>query len=664
MTLLLSISAMAQSNFLMLADEAYNDHHFFQAVALYKKALTKEKKNDTKAYIFYKIADAYRHTGEAEQCEVWFKKAIDANYSEVKSYLYYADALKLQGKDKEALAAYKIYKEKNPSDPLADQGINSSSLSREWTEDATRWRVENLSALNTIEREFSPIYADDEYRTLYFTSTRQGATGSKEDATIGELYSDVFVATVDNNGIWSTPMPLDAPITTDENEGLTTITRKGDKLYWTRCIPENNKIVYNQLWVIPRQGENKWGKPTKLPFNNDTTKFASPAISPDGSILVFASNLTGGYGENDLWMVKYDASSDSWGVPTNLGPEINSPGNDVFPFISEHNNLYYSTNGKAGMGGLDIFKADSIGVGKWGKAENMQFPINSNKDDFGVVLESSEKRGYLSSNREGTKGRDDLWSFVLPDLLFSLDGGQIKDDKFNEGVPNVKVVLKGSDGSVVETYTDENGNYKFEDEYDGVRTVKAETSYTLSTSVGPDVKTYKSPDGFINSYATFRFSSVGLEESKQFKGEGLNMVLTPIEGEIKFPAVLYAFGKADLTPQAKDSLEFLYKILVNNPSIAIRLEAHTDYVGSDAANLKLSNDRARSCYEYLVSRGIPSDRLASKGFGERKPYKDGEIYLTEKRIRRLPTQEERDAANAKNRRTVFSITSRNYGVNK
>ena len=120
MTLLLSISAMAQSNFLMLADEAYNDHHFFQAVALYKKALTKEKKNDTKAYIFYKIADAYRHTGEAEQCEVWFKKAIDANYSEVKSYLYYADALKLQGKDKEALAAYKIYKEKNPSDPLAD----------------------------------------------------------------------------------------------------------------------------------------------------------------------------------------------------------------------------------------------------------------------------------------------------------------------------------------------------------------------------------------------------------------------------------------------------------------------------------------------------------------------------------------------------------------
>jgi peptidoglycan-associated lipoprotein len=647
----------AQQNFLNEANVSFENRAFFNAIALYKKAYMKERRNETKAFILFKTAECYRNMGDYPQSEVWYSKAIEAGFPDAKAVLYLADALKQQGKNDEAKAQYQKYKSLNPSDSRADYGIKSSELSKEWATKPTRWKVENLVMINTKDREFSPTFADNNYKKLYFTSTRAGATGGEFDQTIGEAYSDIFQTTVDNNGKWSTPTPLDAPVTTKDNEGLTTITKKGDLLFWTRCIPEKNKIVYNQLWSVPVEGDNKWGKPSKLPFNNDTTKFASPAVSSDGKVLIFASNLAGGYGENDLWMSKYDAGSETWGEPINLGPEINTSGNDVFPYIKEDNTLYYSTDGRVGMGGLDIYSAVNLGNNKWGKVENMKFPINSVADDFGIIFEGTSNRGYLSSNREGTKGSDDIWSFVLPPLLFAVEG-KILDDKYKEPVMGVAVLLKGSDGSVIETKTDETGNYRFETSESGDRLVNEATSYTVVTSVGKNVTTARAKKGFLNSPAKFYFTTVGEKESKIFRGNALNMSLTPIVAEIEFPAVLYDLGKADLRPESKDSLDYLYQTLVDNPDIVIELSAHTDSRGDNLKNLKLSEDRSKACYNYLVSKGIPADRMVSKGYGEER------LLISDKVITSLATEEEKEAAHQKNRRTVFTVLRRDYGIRK
>jgi peptidoglycan-associated lipoprotein len=652
---LISFNINAQQNFLDEANEAFENREYFNSIALYKKAYAKERRNEVKALILFKTAECYRQVGDNPQAEVWYSKAIDANYPDPKAVLYYADALKEQGKNAEAKVQYQKYKSLNPSDPRGDTGVKSSEIANEWTSKPTRWKVENLSMINTKDREFCPMYADSAYKKIYFTSTRSGATGGEFDATIGEAYSDVFEATVDNNGKWSTPTPLAAPVTTKNNEGLTSITKKGDLLFWTRCIPEKNKIVYNQLWSVPRQGDNKWGTPEKLPFNNDTTKFASPAISPDGKMLVFASNLTGGYGDNDLWISKYDAVSNTWSVPINLGPEINTVGNDAFPYIKDDMTLYYSTNGRIGMGGRDIFKAEYLGDGKWGKVENMQYPINSNADDFGIIFEGVSDRGYMSSNREGTKGSDDLWSVVLPPLLFAAEGVVMTSDpEFKEPVPGVKVILRGSDGSTITTLTDKDGKYSFAETTSGERPIKPNTSYTVSLSVDKDLKTAHFKNGFLNSSAKYKFSTVGERESKVYKGGELDLLLIPIKKEIAFPAVLYDVGKSDLRPESKDSLDYLYQTLIDNPNIVIELSAHTDSRGDNDKNLKLSQDRAQSCYDYLVSKGIPADRMIPKGYGEER------LLVTDKQISMMKTLEEIEAAHQKNRRTVFSVLRKDY----
>jgi outer membrane protein OmpA-like peptidoglycan-associated protein len=288
-------------------------------------------------------------------------------------------------------------------------------------------------------------------------------------------------------------------------------------------------------------------------------------------------------------------------------------------------------------------------------SENMKYPINSNLDDFGITFEGKLNRGYLSSNREGTKGADDIWSFVMPSLLFTVEG-VIKDEKFNEPIPGVTVILTGSDRSIVRTSTNAKGEFFFIEDEQGNRLVKENVDYVVTTYVGPDVITPRFRNGFVNSSVKYKFSTKGLTESTKFGGSGLRIKLTPIEEEIKFPAVLYEFAKSDLTPQAEDSLDILFQTLLDNPSFVIELSAHTDSRGSIERNMELSIERAKSCYAYLIRSGIPDDRMTYKGHGESK------LKITDKVIRSLPSEEEREAAHQENRRTVFGVQSKDYPV--
>ena len=663
-TIMFSVNVMAQKNFSVDADLAFQNRQYFNAIELYKKAYTKAKKKEDKAVIIFTIAECYRLTGDNKQAEAWYIKAIKANYTDPLAKLYLADAKKAQEKYSEALIEYTNYQTEAPSDPRGENGIKSCELAAKWKDNPTRYKVENMTLINSKDPDFCPTYADKKYNKLYFTSMRPGVTGGAFDGTLGEFYSDIFETRMDKNGRWSTPAPLPPPVNTSDNEGLTTMTRKGDLLVFTRCLAEKNKKSLNQLWYSVKKG-NGWSDPVKFSFCNDTNKFASPAISAFGTVLLFSSDLPGGQGENDIWMSTYDKKTRLWSAPTNLGADINTAGNDVFPYLHDDGTLYFSSDGHLGMGGLDIFRAEKKGKGEWANVTNLKYPINSAGDDFGIIFEGTKERGYLSSNREGTKGADDIWSFVLPPLLFSVNG-TVTDCKNRDAIENITVKLLGSDGSSVETKTDADGHYKFA-ENGAARFVNPNTSYILTTQVGKDIVSKKAPNGFVNSSSKLKVTTVGVEDAKTFKG--LNFCLVPIEKEIRFPDVLYELGKWDLTPQAKDSLDFLYQTLVDNPSFVIELSSHTDYRGPDQDNQILSEKRAQSCVDYLVSKGIPAERMKAKGYGEKRPLEvrdaNGKVLytLTESYINKVTkgqTKEEYEALMQKNRRTVFSVLSKDY----
>ena len=358
--LIFSTSMMAQKNFSKDADKAFTNKEYFNAIELYKKAYTKAKKKEEKALIIFRTAECYRLIGDAKQAEAWYIKAIKANYSDPKAKLYLADAKKTLEKYNEALIEYTNYKKEVPSDPRGEDGAKSCELAQKWKDKPTRYQVENMALINTKDPDFAPSYADKKYNRIYFTSMRPGVIGSAVDATNGENYSDIFDTQMDKNGKWSTPVSLPEPVNTKDNEGLSSVTKKADMMFFTRCVVAKNKQSYNQLWVSDKKG-NAWGDPVKLEFSVDSLKFASPCISADGMLLLFSSNMGGGQGDNDIWMSKYDKKAKKWGTPTNLGAGVNTPGNDVYPFIHEDGTLYFSSTGHLGMGGLDIYKAQKKG---------------------------------------------------------------------------------------------------------------------------------------------------------------------------------------------------------------------------------------------------------------------------------------------------------------
>lgn len=662
--MLMSVNASAQKNYMKDADFAFNGRQYGNAIELYKKASEKEKKKEKKAYIIFKIAECYRNIGDMKQSESWYTKAIKANYNEPKAKLYLADAKKAQEKYNEALIEYNNYKKDVPSDPRGEDGAKSCELAQKWKDAPTRYKVENVAQINSKDPDFCPTYADKKYNKLYFTTMRPGVTGSETDGSIGELYSDLFETSMDKNGKWSTPVSIGPPVNTKDNEGLSTMTKKGDMLVFSRVEVKKGKQTYNQLWYAPRKGTS-WGDPIKVEFCLDSFKYASPALTPDGSMMVFASNMPGGQGDNDLWYTTFDKKAKKWSDPKNLGTTINTAGKEQFPFIHEDGTLYFSSNGHLGMGGLDIFKAEKKGENQWGNVINMKYPINSAGDDFGIIFEGKKERGYLSSNREGTKGADDIWSFVLPPLLFTIEG-VVSDCKFKEVIPGVTVKLIGSDGSSSEVKTDAAGYYKFA-ENGSNRYVNPNTSYVLQIAVSNDVKTTQAPQGFLASSEKPKVTTVGTEESKTFKND---FCLVPIQKEIRFPDVLYDLGKADLRPESKDSLDFLYQTLIDNPTFVIELSSHTDYRGSDAANQKLSEARAKSCVDYLVSKGIPSARMVPKGYGEKRPLEvdtdnDGKVdyTLSEAYINKTSKGQPKEFYEAlmqKNRRTVFGVLRKDF----
>lgn len=645
----------AQSRRMAAADEAFNSFQYNLAVKRYKKAYSKTKSRPEKDRISFQMAECYRMMNITKRAEVTYRRIIKSDFARKNPvvYLHYADMLRANEKYEDAKEYYLLYAENNPEDPRGPNGAKSCDLAAEWLKSPTKFTVANVKKLNSKNDDFAPTYADKFYNALIFTSTREGSTGKGLDDWTGQNFSDLYLSRQDRKGEWSEPTLVDADgkINTASNEGAAAFNDKFNALYYTRCGNAEETSSNCKILMVKRSGKG-WGEPQVLNLGGDSTVTnGHPAISQDELTLIFSSDRTGGQGGKDLWIATRTSTSDEFKKPLNLGAVINTPGDEVFPFLKNDTTLYFSSNGHPGLGGLDVFKSVKRN-GEWVTPVNLEVPVNSNGDDFGMVFQPGEEQGFLSSNRKGGRGGDDIYSFINPPLVFTLQG-TVKDELTLQFIPLATVRLVGSDGSSVDAKTDPKGFYSFSKSQ-----IKPNTTYELTVL----------KDNYFNKKASE--TTVGLEKNKDFI---IDFLLEPIpQKPVVLPDILYDLAKWDLKPQYQDSLQGLIKTLLENETVVVELASHTDARDTDERNDILSQRRAESVVNYLIERGIDPERLVAKGYGERVPRtlakdvrKDGFLFkagtvLTESYIDSLKTTPEKEAAHALNRRTEFRVLSKDF----
>ncbi len=660
LSLAFTTAALAQKNYTEEADDAFDMKMYYEAIDLYKKAYSKTSNRVEKRRMLFRIAESYRLTNNIRQAEYAYLRAVRAKYSDPIVYLRYAQILKSREKYEDAIKQYKIYKEKVPDDPRADKGIESCKQAKDWVENPTRYIIEPDRRINDREADFAPMYADRKYNTIIFTSTRNEATG-RTDPNTGQTYSDLFIIEEDKKGNWSRAdlIDRDEVINTDVNEGAVSFDRRFTTMYFTRCPMEKGKVLSCKIYTTKKRGRT-WSDPEPVPLGPDTFTYGHPAVSRDERTIIFASDMDGGYGGLDLWMASRRSSSRPFGEPVNLGPEINTPGDEMYPYLREDDHLYFASNGHIGLGGLDIYHSKKVNE-NWTEPQNMKVPINSHMDDFGITFnknqrsledKKAEEMGFFSTNRRGGRGEDDIWHFRLPEIIFTLSG-TVRDESTLQRITDANVTMVGSDGTTVETKTDNTGRYKF-----NKRQVNKETSYELTVSK----KEYFDK--------TKKETTVGLLASKDLV---LDFKLKPIpEDPIPLPEIRFDLAKWDLKDIYKDSLNGLIETMKKNPRLVVELGSHTDFRADEDYNDTLSLKRAKSIVDYLVKEGIDRARLVPRGYGERMPREldkditiDGITFdkgtvLTESYIKGLPSTRKREAAHQLNRRTTFRILRNDY----
>ncbi|MDI1356487.1 MAG: OmpA family protein [bacterium] len=629
------------------ADAAFEARQYFDAVNLYKEAYSSAPK-DKKGIVLYRAGVSSQKINDYKGAEAYYQKAIAADFDDPNVYFHLAEVMKNQEKYPEAIVEFKNFKAKGGDGKKADLGVKSCELAQQWMDNPLRYKVENISLINSKGRDYAPCFSDKKYQTIVITSNRDGSMGT-QDMITGSNKSDLWEAKLDKNGKWSTPVLLPPAIATEVNEGRGWVSKRGDMIFFTRCPEEKGLQNTCGLYMAKKQGST-WGPASRLPFSNDTVTFAHPSLTADGKILYFASNRAGGYGKMDIWSSTYDLKSNVWGQPKNLGPTVNTEGNEVYPSVTDDGKkLYFASDYHPGLGGLDMFVTEAGADGKFNKqVENLKSPLNSSFDDFGIVFEGKKNRGYFTSNRDGGRGDDDIWSFSLPMLSFN-----VKGNVFNEGDPNttkgkgetvegVKVKVIGSNGTIDEVTTLKDGGYSFK--------LKDNTTYTVSTETGKSSKAPSHPkDGFLSNRDVRVITTVGEAASKDFVAD---FAVKPIVPNPRMPEIRYALNSYELMPESKDSLNYLFNIMSDNPATIVELNSHTDSRGDAVSNMTLSAARAQSCVDYLVKdKGINGKRLVAKGYGKTQ------LLISDADIKKAATQEEKEALHAKNRRTSFKILS-------
>lgn len=640
------LSACSGQRSMRSAQVSYEIGEHYNAIDRYRKAYRSQKLGEDKAEMAFRIAESYFRISEFAKASVWYKNAIKRNYSEPMAMLHYADCLRATQKYEEAITWYQTYLGIKPDDQYAKNGLESSKIVSSWLENPGRYVVSIVKELNSKGSDYSPAFVGGRDNEIIFSSTREEATGKRISNITGTRFSDLFTSQFEvQKQKWDTPKLLDENemINTASDEGAATVSSKGDQIIFTRCVFDKTKDKGAELFAA-NQSRGEWSEPTLIELVGDSLIAAQPSLSEDGTKLYFVSDRMGGYGGKDIW-VATDKGGGHFDNPENLGPEINTPGDEMFPTIRENGELYFSSNYLPGIGGLDIFKAVKDENDKW-VVENLKAPVNSPGDDFGMTfIKGEEVKGLFSSNRKGSRS-DDIYSFYLPPKVFNVVG-EIENRETNQKIDGALVRIIGTDGTNLKMRAD-GGRFQLK--------LKPETEYVIAA--------FK--DGFLNDKA--RATTVGLEDSKEFR---FQFKLAPTDEPIKVNNINYAFGSFEITEESKVALDSVVQLLTLNPTITIELMAHTDHVGSNDFNSDLSQKRAQSVVDYMISKGINPARLVAKGYGETWPKKVTRLIarqydflnrndeLTEEFIMKL-TPEQQEIAKGLNRRTEFRVLSNDF----
>ena len=687
-------------------DKFYAVGEYFDAATQYRKAYTHtpSKQRVLKGQRAMKVADCYRRIH-------FTTKAITAYQNAMLTHLYMGQLHMRNGSYKEAAKHFQmaidslsmVYHNSKESGntgdseqrsdkenaqflnsidnyiSLAKTGLKAAQQAPDWKKEGSDYTIKRMDLFNSRRAEYSPMLSGDEDEQLYFTSTRNQAQGDEYSGITGAKNADIFLSQKDDKGKWSKPQTIDSELNSTMDEGACCFSPDGKSMYLTICKTDPNYPRYATI-AVSNRSDASWSKPTELTLSKDTlSSFAHPAVSPDGQWLYFVSDMPGGLGGFDIWRCQIHGNE--VGSLENLGEPVNTPGDEMFPTFRPNGDLYFSSDGHPGLGGLDIFIAKSkdkdlftttettkttlsaSGGGALAsgeekklsklselsyKIEHPGFPLNSQGDDFGMTFEGKRNQGYFCSNRGDTRGYDHIYSFFNPEIVQTVKGWVYEQDGYE--LPAAQVYMVGNDGT----------NLKL--------SVRGDGSFTQEIKPNVDYVLLATCKGFLNHQEQLRVDPV--TKSEEYV---LQFPLANISAPVLIENIFYDFDKATLRPESTTALDELVRLLNENPNITIELSAHTDYKGSDEYNEGLSQRRAESVVNYLIEHGIPSDRLTPRGYGEGKPktikrkvaerypfLKEGDV-LTEEYINKLP-EEQQEQCNQLNRRTEFIVLRTTYGL--
>ena len=634
------------------AEEKQRIGEYFEAAAIYRKVYTKTspQKRDLRGYIAYRMAECNRLINNTPRATSAYMNALRYEYPDSIVSLRLGQMYQKTGKYTDAIRYYNDFLQRNPESELALNGIKGSELAPVWKQNPTRYVVKRMEKFNSRRGEFSPMLFGDKYDQLYFTSSRTPKGGNKDkDETISAITgirnNDFFLVKQDEQGNWLAPIELEDEVNTEFDEGTPSFSKDGNTMYYTYCAQDPEGPRTSEIYISTRSSA-KWGKGTRATIVKDSvTALGHPSVSPDGKYLYYVSDAVGGFGGKDIFRSRLVGND--FGPMENLGPEINTPGDEMFPYVRDSVTLYFASNGHPGMGGLDLFKATQDSTGKW-HVENLKAPINSMGDDFGITFEGNKEKGFFSSNRNDARGYDHLYSFELPTITIFIEG--IVFDVDENPIEDATVRIVGKDGLNVKVPAKKDGTYRVELERD--------IRYVMMASAR----------GYLNQ--NFELKTGPEEKNETYI---VDFYLSPISKPVVIDNIFYDFDKATLRPESQKALDEMIKMLNDNPNVTIELGAHTDRKGTDQYNERLAQRRAQSVVDYLIAGGIDKERLEAKGYGESVPkvinkkmaksfdfLKEGDV-LTEEFILTLPP-EQQEMADQINRRTEFKVLRTNYNL--
>lgn len=624
--LALSITLVAQD--LKKADKAFEKQNYYEALQYYQKALVGEKSKKTQGYIHFRMAEAYYRALKYQQALSHYKAAADLRYNDPTKQMYghFGDVLVMAGEYQQAQKAYKTHLTKNSKDAFVRYKVNSAIFADTVTKRENNWTVRNIQELNTVYGEFAPARWKEK---LVFTSSRFSGDSSIVYTVTGDGFEDLYETSFNEQaGVWKAPAKMEG-INTNFNDGSFTYDSKRNIAYVMQCNGrsgvQRNCNIYTSSFST---NSNTWSYPEK--FQHFSTEYSSghPTLANNGTTMYFVSNNPLGKGNTDIWVTNLDTLTNKWSKPALVDGEINTVYDEMFPSYVEGKGLYFSSNGHLSYGGFDMYLAKKTDSG-FAAPENLGEPFNSNADDFSYTP-LSETAGVFASNRIGGVGGDDL--YYISYHAIKLEASGVVVDKNYKPLKNVIVVVENPAQAISDTLiTDEQGKY---------------TYLFMEPNNEYQIKAFKS--GYFVPVPEHRYVSTrGMIQDMiidSLHGYNLNFVLDEMikDKEYKIENIYYDLDKYDLRPESIVELDKIVALLKSNPEIAIQINSHTDDRASGEYNRVLSNNRAKSVVDYLISQGISPTRLAWQGWG-----KTALVY------QHAQTEEEHQ----ENRRTTFNIVN-------